>query len=269
MGAHVPGSSYAGPTFAAMQMLSCHPSPHPLHHPQQKGLPRNAMVTERNPVGEAEVELPTSLPKLRLLRLYTINMYIEGVTDATTTNPFPALTSLKAYECPYICPILPLLKTLKQLSLSDLDHPTGVCACWALLVFCWVLRVYKAVLLYACSTQPEAKLTGRSSCSSSPKLNKPWNQLCTKVFLPRCMPACCCYNRQPDDGCQGPDAAHTPALGVDRCVCQIDTPVTLLRRRCAEACQRAAGTVIAVCNCTLNVRRFISWQSTDVLHAFF
>lgn len=72
------------------------------------------------------MDLPcASLPKLHALRLYKIDVAFKGVTDDTTHNPFPSLTSLKAYESEYINPYLHMLTSLKQLSLSDMDYPTG------------------------------------------------------------------------------------------------------------------------------------------------
>jgi hypothetical protein len=72
------------------------------------------------------VDLPcASLPKLHTLRLYNIDPTFESVTDATTHNPLPSLTSLKAYESQYINPYLHMLTSLQQLSLSDMDYPTG------------------------------------------------------------------------------------------------------------------------------------------------
>lgn len=80
----------------------------------------------KDPVTEVPVDLPcASLPKLHTLRLYNIGLGLEGVTDDTTTNPFPSLTSLKAWESPWVCPYLHMLTNLKQLSLSDMDFPTG------------------------------------------------------------------------------------------------------------------------------------------------
>lgn len=79
----------------------------------------------RDPTTEVEVVLPcTSLPKLRTLRLYDIDISLHGITG-TTHNPLPSLTSLKACDSPKVCPYLHMLTSLKQLSLSDLDFPTG------------------------------------------------------------------------------------------------------------------------------------------------
>lgn len=104
-----------GRQVEALSVRSCEPS----------SIPSN-MTLERFPVDEASVDLPcASLPKLHTLRLYNIDPTFEGVTDATTHNPLPSLTSLKAYESQYINPYLHMLTSLQQLSLSDMDYPTG------------------------------------------------------------------------------------------------------------------------------------------------
>lgn len=87
---------------------------------------RMYIFVEEDPVSEVDVTLPcASLQKLHTLRLYNARLSLEGVTDDTTHNPFPSLTSLKAYESPRVCPYLHMLTSLKQLSLSDMDFPDG------------------------------------------------------------------------------------------------------------------------------------------------
>lgn len=106
----LPALSNAVPCLALLLRLSCCNT--------QSSVFSNFII-EKDPVDEASVELPcTSLHKLRTLRLYNIDVSFEGVTDDTTHNPFPSLTSLKAYESQYVNPYLHMLTSLKQLSLS-------------------------------------------------------------------------------------------------------------------------------------------------------
>lgn len=84
------------------------------------------MPMVNDPVDEVSLELPcTSLPKLTMLRLHHVDITLEGVTPSSSANPLPSLTSLKATDSPAINPDLHLLTDLRQLSLSDMDYPTG------------------------------------------------------------------------------------------------------------------------------------------------